>query len=140
MANVRLGNSARNAMVDALVDLFDAAAGSPNAGYIRIYDGTQPANGGDAISTQVLLAELRFADPAFGAGVAGVATANAIIGDTGANATGTASWARLLDGDGNFVADVDVGTSGATLNLVTVSIVATQPVNITSFTFTQPAS
>jgi len=32
--------------------------------------------------------------------------------------------------------DGTVGTSGADLNLVTVSIVATQPVQITSFTIT----
>lgn len=140
MANVRLNANARNAMANAFAALFDAAAGSPNAGYIRIYDGTQPTNGGDAITTQKLLAELRFGDPAFGSASNGTITANAIARDDSANDTGTASWARLLDGDGNFIADVDVGTSGATINLNTTSLVSGGPVEITSFTFTVPAS
>jgi len=37
-----------------------------NDGYIRIYDGSQPANADTAITTQNLLATLRFASTAFG--------------------------------------------------------------------------
>jgi hypothetical protein len=50
---IKISTAARNAMADALVDLLDAGAG---AGKIRIYDGTQPAGPGTAITTQVLLA------------------------------------------------------------------------------------
>jgi hypothetical protein len=139
MANVRLPASTRNAMADAVTAKIDAASGSPNAGRIRIYSGTQPTNGGDALGANVLLAELPFPDPSFGAAAAGVATANTIPSQN-AVASGTAAWARITDGDGITVFDCDVGTSGATINLVTTTIVVSQPVQITSFTITQPAS
>lgn len=139
MANVRLNANARNAMANAFAALFDAAAGSPNAGYIRFYSGTQPTNGGDALGAHTLLAELRFSFPAFGSASSGVVTANSIA-SANAVANGTATWARLLDGDGNFIADVDVGTSGATINLVSTTTVVGQPVQISSGTFTVPAS
>jgi hypothetical protein len=141
MANVRLPASTRNAMVDAVAAKIDAASGSPNAGRIRIYSGTQPASGGGALGAAVLLAEIPFGDPSFAAAAAGVAAANITgsIQDAAADATGTAAWARIVDGDGNTVFDCDVGTSGATINLVTVSLVATQPVQITSFNLTQPS-
>lgn len=135
MANVRLSAAANNAVCDALVDSIDAGAG---AGTIKIYDGTQPATADTAITTQTLLATLTFSDPAFGAAAAGVATASAITDDTSADATGTATWARIQDSDSNTKFDCDVGTSGATLNLNTTSITAGQNVSITSFTVTHP--
>jgi hypothetical protein len=142
MANLRLPASSANAMINALTALVDAASGSPNAGRIRFYSGTQPTNGGDALAGNTLLAEIPFADPAFGAGSNGVAAAtiSGNIQDPSADATGTCTWARITDGDGNTVFDCDVGTSGATINLVTVSFVATQPIQITSFSLTQPRS
>ena len=135
MANVRLSNTANAAACDAVVDLIDAGAG---AGTIQIRSGTQPADADDA-ATGTLLATLTFSDPAFGAASsAGVATASAITQDSSADATGTASWARVLDSDSNTVFDCDVGTSGATINLNTVSITAGATVSITSFTVTHP--
>lgn len=136
MANVRLANATQQAAGDAVVDSIDAGAG---AGTISIYDGTQPADANTALSGQTLLAELTFSDPAFGAtNTSGVATASAITDDSSANATGTASWARIEDSDNNTIFDCDVGTSGATINLNTVSIVSGGTVSITSFTITMP--
>lgn len=108
-----------------------------NAGLLRIYDGSRPATGA-AITTQVLLAELVCGTP-FAAGASGgVLTANAISDDASANATGTATWARLLTSGAAFVMDLDVGTAGpAQLVLNTTSIVATAPVEVTSFTVTR---
>lgn len=130
-----ISNAAANAAANALADL-------ANNGYIRIYDGTRPANANTAVGAQVLLAELRFSATAFGAASAGVKTANAITSDTSANNTGTASWFRVLQSDGSSVLwDGTVGTSGADLNLSnTVSIVTGIEVAITSMTFTQPLS
>ena len=126
-----ISNAAASAAADAVTALV-------NTGYLRIYDGTQPANANTAVSTQVLLAELRFGSTAFGAASNGVATANAITGDTAADATGTASWFRALKSDGtSAVFDGSVGTSGANLNLNTTSIVANAAVNVTSLTYTQ---
>lgn len=117
----------RNAMLDTITTRAGASA------LLRIYDGTRPATGA-AITTQILLAELTcnatFAPAASG----GVLTLNAITQDSSANNTGTATWFRIVKSDGtSFVLDGNVGTSGSDLNLVTTSIVATQPVSVTSF-------
>ena len=101
---------------------------------LRIYSGVRPATGG---AETTVLAELTcnatFAPSASG----GVLTLNAITGDLSANATGTATWFRILTSGGVAQIDGSVGTSGSDLNLTTTSIVATQPVNITSFTITE---
>ena len=116
----------------------DAMAVLANSGKLRIYDGAQPATADTAIGAQVLLAELTMNATAFGAAVAGVATANAITSDASADATGTAAWFRLVKSDGTTgLWDGSVGTSGADLNLTTVSIVAAAAVNITAFTVTE---
>lgn len=128
--NPKLSNVAANAEADAVAAL-------ANSGYLRIYDGSQPASADTALGAQVLLAELRFNATAFGSAAAGVATANAITNDSSANASGTAAWFRALESDGTTVLfDGSVGTSGANLNLNSVSIVSGAPVSVTSLTFT----
>lgn len=115
----------------------DAVGNALNNGYLRIYDGSQPATADTAISGQNLLAELRFAADAFGAAVAGVITANAITDDSSADATGTATWARILASNGTTVwFDGSVGTSNANVILNTTSIVAGAIVSCSSLTFT----
>lgn len=131
-ANLKESNVAANAMVDALTVL-------ANTGYLRIYSSTQAADADTAVGAQVLLAELRFGSTAFGGAVAGVATANAITQDSSADATGTATWFRVLKSDGTTVLwDGSVGTSSADLVLTTTSIVANAAVAISSLTFTHP--
>lgn len=134
-ADPRLSNAAASAAADAVVDLIDAGAG---AGTIKIYDGTIPTNANTAVGSQVLLATLTFSDPAFGAAANGVATANSITSDSSADATGTASWARIADSNGNAVMDVTVGTSGEDINFNTVSFVSGATIAISSLTYTQP--
>ena len=73
-----------------------------------------------------------------GAASSGVATASAISSDTSADATGTATWARIADSTGTTVMDVTVGTSGDDINFNTVSFVTGATVSITSLTYTQP--
>jgi hypothetical protein len=124
-------------MLDALNARLNLGAG---AATLKIYDGTQPANANTAITTQVLLAELTFTDPAAPAAAAGVLTFSAIASDASANNSGTATWARLADSNGNAVTDCDVGTSGATINLNTVTIVAGAPVSMTSGSITFAAA
>lgn len=130
----RLSNVGANEEADKLGALL-------NNGYLRIYDGTQPANADTAITTQVLLAELRWNATAFAAAAAGVAAANAITEDASANNTGTATWFRALKSDGTTVVfDGSVGTSGSNLNLNSTSIIAGAPVRVTSFTITEQKS
>lgn len=129
--NPTMANVAANAAADAVCAL-------ANTGYLRIYSGTQPATADTAIGAQVLLAELRFGATAFGAAVAGVATANAITADASANATGTATWFRVLKSDGTTALwDGSVGTSGADLNVATVAFVLGAVISVSSFTYTQ---
>lgn len=119
----------RNAMLDAIT----TAAG--NAALLRIYDGTRPATGGSATT---LLAELTCGTPFAASASSGVLTLGSITQDSSANATGTATWFRIVKSDGTtHVLDGNVGTSGSDLNLTTTSIVATQPVSVTSFTITE---
>lgn len=121
--------SIRNVMLDAITTRAGASA------LLRIYDGTRPATGGAATT---LLAELTCNTTFAAAAAAGVLTLNAITQDSSANATGTATWFRIVKSDGtSFVLDGNVGTSGSDLNLTTTSIVATQPVSVTSFTITE---
>jgi hypothetical protein len=126
----RYSNAAVNAKVDALTALL---AG----GFLDLYDGTQPATVNTVVTTQTRLARLTFGTPAFGAGVAGVATANAIGDDVSADASGTATWYRCSKADGTAVCDGSVGLSGANVNLSDTAITAGVTVSITSFVLTE---
>lgn len=119
----------RNTMLDAIT----TRAG--NAALLRIYDGSRPATGGTATT---LLAELTCGTPFAASASAGALTLGSITQDSSANATGTATWFRIVQSDGStHVLDGNVGTSGSDLNLTTTSIVSGQPVSITSFVITE---
>lgn len=119
----------RNARLDAITTFVGAS------GKLRIYSGTRPATGG---SITTLLAELTLNATFAPAASGGVLTLNAITGDTSADATGTATWARIFKSDGTtIVLDCSVGTSGADINLNTTSLVAGAAVNVTSATITE---
>lgn len=120
----------RNARMDAITTQAGTSA------LLRIYDGTRPATGGTATT---LLAELTCSASAFAAAASGgVLTLNSITQDSSANATGTATWFRIVKSDGTtHIMDGNVGTSGADLNLSTTSIVSGQPVSVSSFTITE---
>lgn len=135
-AQVALSNAAASAGADAIVALVDAGSG---AGTLEIRTGSAPTNADDE-DAGTLLATLTFSDPAFGAASNGVATADSITQDSSADATGTAGHFRVKDSDGNvvFQGSITATGGGGDMELVTTSIVATQPVAITSFTFTLP--
>jgi hypothetical protein len=115
----------RNAMADAAVDLVDGGTG---AGYIEIQT-----------SGDVEVATLPFSATAFGAAATGVATAAAITSDTSATG-GTAAQASIFDGDDTKLWENTVGTSGAEINLTTLTIGAGVTVSMSAYTFTMPAS
>lgn len=114
------------------LDEITARAGA--SALLRIYDGSRPATGGTATT---LLAELTCNATFAAAASSGVLTLNAITADPSANATGTATWFRIVQSDGTTHAlDGSVSTSGSDLNLNTTSIVAGANVSITSATIT----
>lgn len=122
--------ASRNAMLNALAAMIDAGAGP---GKVRIYDGSRPATGGAATT---LLAELTLSDPCAPVAASAILTFSAITQDSSADATGTATWFRILDSNNNIIFDGSVTATGGggDMQLVTTSIVAGQPVQITSFT------
>lgn len=118
----------------------DAAA---TPGKLIIYDGARPANGDEAVTTQVALVEFEMGDPAFAAPVdvtAGAqATANAIAAVPAAN-SGTASWFRIYDGDDLPLWDgaVTDTTGNGDLKVSSTTVVQGIEVSVVSLTFTQP--
>ena len=120
----------RNAHLDAITAAIDTGAG---AGVVQIYDGARPASGGTATT---LLGTVTCSDPAAPAASGGVLTFSAFTEDSSADATGTASWARIEDSTGAWVMDMDVGTSGTELVMNTTSITAGGPIRIDSGSLT----
>lgn len=122
----------RNSRADAIT----TRAG--NAALLRIYSGTRPADANTALAGNTLLAELTCATPFASGAASGVLTFGTITQDSSANATGTATFFRLVQSDGTTVVmDGSVGTSGSDLNLVTTSITSGQPVQISSAVITE---
>lgn len=137
MANIRIGATTRNAMLDALVARMNLGSGPAT---LKLYSGTQPATADTALSGNTLLATLTFSDPAAPGASAGVITFSTITEDSSADATATATFARIQDSDGNVVFDGDVNTAASMIVLNTTSIVTGGPVRISSFTITMPNS
>ena len=126
-----INSTVRNSRLNVIRDAIDAGA---TGGFLRVYDGARPATGGAATT---LLAELTFSDPSAPNASGGVLTFNAITADASANATGTATWCRIVDSTGGFVTDGSVGTAGADYNLNTTSITAGVQVSCTSASITE---
>jgi hypothetical protein len=106
----------------------------------NIYAGVQPADVSSATTAlNVIISQLTFPTTnAFAAAAAGSMTANAIASDTSA-VGGTAAWFSITKNTGARVADGSVGTSGADLNLNSVTITTGATVAITAFTVTMAA-
>lgn len=120
-----LETAARNAACNAIVDLIDDGTG---AGTLQF-----------ETSGDVEVATLTFSDPAFGNASSGTATASTITDDT--NATGgTVAQASAYDSASNKVMEFTVSTSGADINLSSLSIGAGDTVSVSSLTVTVPAS
>ncbi len=112
----------------------DARTARLNSGKLRIY----------TAGFATLLAELTLNATAFGAGtsaVPSVATANAITRDSAADASGTAAAFRQYQSDGatlEFSGTVTATGGGGDLELVSTSITAGEPVEISAYTISQP--
>ena len=121
----------RNNMLDEITARAGASA------LLRIYDGTQPATGGTATNQ---LAQLTMNATFAPAASSGVLTLNSITSDTSADATGTATWFRIVQSDGTtHVLDGTVSTVSAgtgDLQLDDTSIVLGGTVAISSATIT----
>lgn len=130
MAIVTPSVAVRNAILTTIRDAIDAGSGP---GIIDVYSGTKPAGPDSAVTSQTKLGTLTFSDPC-GSIANGELTFGAITQDSSADATGTATWARISTSAGTAVIDLDVGVIGGTasVQMNTTAIVATGPISITS--------
>jgi hypothetical protein len=121
----------RNAMVSAIATLVDAGSAG---GKLKLRTGSTPGAG--TLLATIVLATTAFGSPSSGA----IAGASFPRSDTNAAATGTVGNYELTDSDDNVVSNgANVGTSGAEVNLISLSVVAGQTVTLTSMSITQPA-
>lgn len=130
--DVKIIAAARAAMAQALIGYLDAGA-SPCQ--LKFYTGVKPA--GPSVAPDgghTLLGTAVCADPV-ASEVDGTITFGAITQDGAADASGTMSWARLLDGDGNAAMDFDVTAAGGGGAIIanTTTIVAGGPIEVNSF-------
>jgi len=137
--NPYITQAAAAAMLTALGTAIDAGT----AAVINIYSGTAPANADAALSSNTLLAQMTCSATAFigitDTGSAARATFAAIAPDTSADASGTATFWRLLTQNvGTVILQGTVGTSTADLVLNTTAITAGSQVSITSATIDMP--
>lgn len=136
MATITLSDAAANDALTAILNKINAGS-AVSYPTIKIYNGTKPAGPDTAVGSQVLLGTLTCS------ATAGVVSSrqlnfNTITQDTAADATSTATWARIINRDNAAVIDVDVSTVGGTgfLQMNTVSIVSGGPILISAMQFT----
>lgn len=127
---VTLTTAARNAACDAIVDLLDGGSGD--------------ATGDIAFSTSApaTLAVCNLAATAFGSASSGVATAGTIAQGTvsGSSNPSTIALALFRNKANTEIFRCAVGTSGSDINLSSVSVNDSDTIDVTSLTFTVPAS
>lgn len=128
----KMTNAAAIAALNAATALVGAS------GKIRIYSGTVPTDADAALSGNTVLAEFAgsadfFPDATDGTGKA-TTTANAISNDTSADATGTATFFRILTSANAavFQGSITATGGGGDITVSTVSIVAGATISITS--------
>lgn len=138
-----LGFYITNAEAISMLTDYGVGIDDGTAAVINIYDGAVPADADASIGASTLLAQLTCSATAF-TSVADLApgaraTFAAITSDSSANATGTASYFRILTQNaGTTVAQGTVGTATSDLILNTVAITSGSTVSITSATITLP--
>jgi hypothetical protein len=128
----RLSARSRNQILVAITRLADG-------GKIEVYQGRQPARADDEIGDQLLLARLMLPDPAFASPINGAAGARS-IDQQPALASGRANWARIFDASAEPLMDIDVGESGAALNLSSAQLFERGPVLINALVLRMPAA
>lgn len=134
MAKLTLSTDTANDVLNAINNRLNAGSG---AAKFKPYTGTMPATPNVAITSQVRLGTLTCSDPA--ATVSGrTMTFGAIAQDDLADATGTATWGRFEDSDGNAILDVDITTigGGGVCQMPTTSIYANTPITAPSAVLT----
>jgi hypothetical protein len=127
--------TSNTAFKDAILDGSDDINSMFDAGTLTIRTGTAPGAGNSATGT--VLATFTIGATQWSAASSGQRLITATITDSSADNTGTAGHFRLASSTGTYVIEGDATATGGggAMELVTTSIVATQPVDLTAFTF-----
>lgn len=115
--------------LQALTRALDADPTLP--GKLLIYDGPRPEVGGAPDAASSVLATLVFSRPSLDNVTTNVLT---LLNPppTMVTVTGLATWARMVNGSGQFVADMDVGTDADTDVEVVIRKVDNSPADTTN--------
>jgi hypothetical protein len=105
---IALALGVRHTRLLAVANALDAAE---SGGQILIYTGPRPSLS-EPLTDQVLLVATRLSKPSWTRVADGVLEF-AAVGESLALRSGVPVWARLTDGDGRVVADVDAGAIGS---------------------------
>lgn len=131
---LKYAQATRQAACNAVVDLCDAGG----AGSVVLYTGSEPDV--DSAATGTLLGTLALSNPAFGsADSAGTAAGNSVTDDSSADASGTATYFRILSGAAAVVFQGSVGLTGSGADMeISSHPVLGEPISITSMNHTTP--
>ena len=113
----------------------DAIAFLLRGGSLRVYAGKAP-DSPDGIADEVLLAEHKLGDPAFGKADNGTIKSNAIEDEFAVKATAKATWFRAVTKTGTPVFDGTVGVVDGDLRYDDVQFVKDAKVRVESFIYT----
>jgi hypothetical protein len=133
---LQFSTAVRNALLDAIESTTGTSA------ILRIRTGAPPANCA-AADTGTVLVTMNLPSDWMAAASGGSKAKLGTWSDASADATGTAGHFRIYDSSGttcHMQGTVTATGGGGDLELVTTSIVATQPVEITTFTLTAPGA
>lgn len=134
MAVVTLSNDTKTARSVTLAATIDQGGFAT----LYLYTGPQPANADTALDTQVELAAIACPTP-IGTVENGALTGGTFEQHLTTAGTGTAEWARLVNGAGDTVGDFTVGTqgSGANIEIVSTQFYPGVIVSVSSFLVTE---
>lgn len=122
---IKVSNDAGLAMMQALATYLDGGASSAK---INFYDDTQPANLSTAANPTAKLVTCTLPEPCFDSVTSTYVELQPSDLAT-VTKTGTANWARLFNGNGDAVADFDVGTD---ITMATSSLILGGTLQVTS--------
>jgi hypothetical protein len=127
--------------LNAIVDTCDVGTGTASA-HLKFYNGTVPTYADSTLAGNTVLADLTMTNTAFGnasdTNPGGTAAAATITDDSDADATGTCTFARIVNRDGTSAIQFTVGTSGAEINFNSFAIQQHARVQCTSLSVTLP--
>lgn len=140
MSITRYSDAAANAMFDGgLVAYINSGASAPE---INFYNGTMPATGDTAITSQTLLGTLPCSDPFEAGAAAGREVEFDAITGANAVANGTSTFLEILNGNGDRVLYCDVGSlsSTAAAKMANTTFTSGLPIAVTAAAISIPVT